>query len=151
MSHQLIALFGGCVKADRIIYFVVCRIWNFLVATIYRRGWSIYKMFYLMVTTSLKDIVETYEVALDISIGIGNTVTNACLGCKVYDNRNFVFSEKLFYGFFVCDWGMNKRPTWTILSLKRRFTRLLPIKPAAPVTRIVFPSRFIFLFIIIFS
>ena len=67
-------------------------------------------MLYFMVTASFKDVVETDKVALDISIRVGDAVTNTCLGSKVYDNSNIVFGEDPFYGFFVSDRGMNKLP-----------------------------------------
>ena len=74
-------------------------------------------MFYLMVTTCFKDVVETDKVALDISIRIGDAIANTCLSCKVYYNRDIIFSENLFYGFLVGDRGVNKSPTRAILSL----------------------------------
>ena len=73
-------------------------------------------MLYLMVTTCLKDVVETYKVALDISIRIGDAVTNTCLGCEIYNNRDIVFCEDLIYCFFVCNRGVDKSPV-TIQSL----------------------------------
>ena len=72
-----------------------------------------------MVATCFKDVVETYKVALNISIRICDAVTNTCLGSKVYDNSNIVFSEDLFYGFFVGDRGMNKLP---YVFFRTRFT-----------------------------
>ena len=39
-----------------------------------------------MMTACFKDVVETDEVALDISIGIGDAVTYSCLGSKVVNN-----------------------------------------------------------------
>ena len=67
-------------------------------------------MLYFVMTASFKDVVETDKVALDISIRIGDAVTNTCLGCEVYDNRDIVFGEDLFYGFLVGDRGVNKNP-----------------------------------------
>ena len=70
-------------------------------------------MLYFMMTASFKDVVETDKVTLNISIWIGDTVTNTCLGCEVYDNRDFVFGEDLFYSFFISDRSMNKSPVTT--------------------------------------
>ena len=67
-------------------------------------------MLYFMVTASFKDVVKTDEVALDISIRIGDAVTNTSLGCEVYNNRDIVFGEDFFYGFLVSNRGMNKPP-----------------------------------------
>ena len=52
---------------------------------------------------SFKDIIETNEVALNVSIWISDTVTYTCLGCEVYHNSNLVFGENLFYSFFISD------------------------------------------------
>ena len=67
-------------------------------------------MLYLMMTTSFKDVVETYKVALDISIGIGNTISYTCLSSEIYNNRDIVFCEDLIYCFFVCNRGVYKSP-----------------------------------------
>ena len=45
-------------------------------------------MLYLVVATCFKDVVETYKVALDISIRVGDAVTNTSLSCEVYNNRD---------------------------------------------------------------
>ena len=60
-------------------------------------------MLNFMMTASFKYVVETDEVALDISIRIGDTITNTSLGCEVYHNSNLVFGENLFYSFFIND------------------------------------------------
>ncbi len=58
-------------------------------------------MFNFVMAASFKDIIETNEVALNISIGISDTVTYTCLSSKVYYNSDFVICENLFYGFFI--------------------------------------------------
>lgn len=58
-------------------------------------------MFNFVMTASFKDIIETNEVALNVSIGISDTVTYTCLGCEVYHNSDFVICENLFYGFLI--------------------------------------------------
>ena len=60
-------------------------------------------MLNFMMTASFKYVVETDKVALDISIGISNTISYTCLGCEVYYNSDFVFGENLFYSFFISD------------------------------------------------
>ena len=83
-------------------------------------------MLYLMVATSLKDVVKTDKVALDIGIRICDAVTNTCLGCEVYDNRDIVFGENLFNGFFVGDRGMNKLPNIFFRTrITINFTRII--------------------------
>ena len=82
-------------------------------------------MLYLMVTTRFKDVIETYQVTLNVSIGIGDAITDASLGCKVYNDRNIVFSENLFYGFLVSDRGMNKLPYFFCTRITINFTRII--------------------------
>ena len=60
-------------------------------------------MFNFVMAASFKDIIETNEVALNVSIGISDTVTYTCLGCEVYHNSYLVFGENLFYSFFISD------------------------------------------------
>ena len=67
-------------------------------------------MFNLMMTTSFKDVVETNEVALNISIRISNAVTYTSLSSEVYNYGNVIFSEDFFYSFFVCNRGVDKSP-----------------------------------------
>lgn len=64
----------------------------------------------LVVATCLQDIVETDKVALNVSIGIGDAITDSCLSGKVYDNSNLVFREDFLHCVFVCDGGMDKSP-----------------------------------------
>ena len=60
-------------------------------------------MFNFVMAASFKDIIETNEVALYVSVWISDTVTYTSLGCEVYYNSDFVFGEKLFYSFFISD------------------------------------------------
>ena len=60
-------------------------------------------MFNFVMAASFKDIIETNEVALNVSIWISDTVTYTSLGCEVYHNSNFVIGENLFYSFFISD------------------------------------------------
>ena len=52
-------------------------------------------------TAGFKDIIETNEIALYVSVWIGDTVTYTSLGCEVYHDSNFVIGENLFYSFFI--------------------------------------------------
>ena len=79
-----------------------------------------------MVTTCFKDVVETDEVALDISIRIGDAVTYTCLSSEIYNNRDIVFGENLFYGFLVGNRGMNKLPyIFFRTRITMNFTRII--------------------------
>lgn len=60
-------------------------------------------MFNFVMAASFKDIIETNEVALDISIGISNTISYTCLGSEVYNDSNLVIGENLFYSFLISD------------------------------------------------
>lgn len=60
-------------------------------------------MFNFVMAASFKDIIETNEVALNVSIGISDTVTYTSLSCEVYNNSYLVFGENLFYSFFISD------------------------------------------------
>lgn len=64
----------------------------------------------LVVATCLQDIVETDKVALNVSIGIGDAITDSCLSGKVYDNSNLVFREDFLHCVFVRDGGVDKSP-----------------------------------------
>ena len=67
-------------------------------------------MFNFVMAASFKDIIETNEVALNVSIWISDTVTYTSLGCEVYHNSDFVFGENLFYSFLISDRCMNESP-----------------------------------------
>ena len=60
-------------------------------------------MFNFVMAASFKDIIETNEVALNVSIGIGDTVTYTSLSCEAYHNSNFVIGENLYYSFCISD------------------------------------------------
>ena len=60
-------------------------------------------MLNFVMTASFKDIIETNEVALNISIGISDTVTYTSLSSEIYYNSYLVFGENLFYSFFISD------------------------------------------------
>lgn len=67
-------------------------------------------MLHLIMTAGFKDIIETDKITLDIGIRIGDTVTDACLGRKIYDNGNFVFRENSFYRILIGNRGTDKNP-----------------------------------------
>ena len=50
MSHQLIGFFCRSVKRHRIVYFIICRVWNLLVGSIYRRRRSIHEVLDSIIT-----------------------------------------------------------------------------------------------------
>ena len=60
-------------------------------------------MFNFVMAASFKDIIETNEIALYVSVWISDTVTYTSLSCEVYNNSYLVVSENLFYSFFISD------------------------------------------------
>ena len=60
-------------------------------------------MFNFVMAASFKDVVETDEIALNVSIRISDTVTYTSLSCEIYYNSYLVFDENLFYGFLISD------------------------------------------------
>ena len=60
-------------------------------------------MFNFVMAASFKDIIETNEIALYVSVWISDTVTYTSLSCEVYYNSDFVIGENLFYSFFISD------------------------------------------------
>lgn len=48
-----------------------------------------------MVSASLKDIVESYEVGFNIGIGISDAVAYSCLCSKVYNNLRLILGEEV--------------------------------------------------------
>ena len=54
-------------------------------------------MFYLMIAARLQDIVEAYEITLDIGIRIRDGITYTSLCGEVYNDRNLVLIEDLLH------------------------------------------------------
>ena len=52
-------------------------------------------MLHRVMTASLQDVIEAYEVTLYVAVGIGDAVTDSCLGNEVDDHINLVFREDL--------------------------------------------------------
>ena len=69
-------------------------------------------MLYLVMTASLQDVIESYEIALNISIRIRNTITYACLSCQIYNHRNLVVREDFLDNLLISNRVMNKRPVF---------------------------------------
>ena len=110
MRHQFVALLRGGIEGYGVVHLVVRGVRHLLVAAIDRGGRGIDQMFDFVVTASLQDIVESDEVALDVSVGISNAVADSCLSGEVHNNDNLVFREDFLYCVFVCDGGVDKSP-----------------------------------------
>ena len=95
MRHQFVALLRGGIEAHGVVHFVIRGIGHFLVAAIDAAAAGIHEVFYLVVAASLEEVVEADKVALYIGIGVGDTITHACLRREIDNNIYFVFSEDL--------------------------------------------------------
>ena len=67
-------------------------------------------MLHLVVAAGLEDVVEPYEVALDIGVGIGDAVAHACLGGEVDHYCYLVFGEDCLHSGLVGDGGVDEGP-----------------------------------------
>lgn len=67
-------------------------------------------MLYFVMTAGFKDVIETYEIALDIGIGIGDAITDTGLGREVNDYGNLILSENLLDGTLVGYGSMYESP-----------------------------------------
>ena len=63
-----------------------------------------------MMTASLQNIVETYEIALDIGIRVRDGITDTGLCGKVYNDRNLVLIEDLLHCILVRNRLVDERP-----------------------------------------
>ena len=67
-------------------------------------------MFHFVVAARLKDVVESYEVALDIGVWIGDAVAHACLGGEVDDYGYTVVREDVLHGCLIGYRGVDEGP-----------------------------------------
>lgn len=108
VGHQLVALLGGGVEAHGIIDFVVGAVRHFLVGAVYARATGIDQMVDGIVAACLEDVVESYEVALYVRVGIGDGISYPGLGREVDHNRGLIFREYLVNGGTVGDAVVNE-------------------------------------------
>ena len=101
MCHQLIALLGSGIEADGVIHLVLRGIGYLLVAAIDGGTAGIHQVLHFVMAASLQNVVETYQVTLDVAIRIGNAVTDTSLGSEVHHHINLVLRENLLDDSFV--------------------------------------------------
>jgi len=94
VCHKLVALFGGGVQRDRIVDFVVGGVRYLLVAAVHAGGAGVHEVFDLIVAACFQNVVESDEVALDIGVGVGDGIADACLGGEVHDDGEVVFLKE---------------------------------------------------------
>ena len=117
MGHQLIALLGGGIEADGIVHLIVGGVWDLLVAAIDGGTAGIDQMADLVMAAGLEDIIEAYEIALDIGIGIGDAVSHSCLGGKVDDDVYVMVGEDFLDDSLVGDIALDECPSTKTLYL----------------------------------
>ena len=108
MSHQLITLLRGSIEGYRIVHTVVNAKWNLLVTTIHTRRGGINQMLHRIITTGLKDVIETNEVALDIGIGVRNRIAYASLCSQIDNHLRVIVLKKVVNGIFRGDVAFDK-------------------------------------------
>ena len=75
-----------------------------------------------MVSASLKDIVESYEVGFNIGIGISDAVAYSCLCSKVYNNLRLILGEEVLDKLFVGNVALYEgKEGWVLFQLFKRF------------------------------
>lgn len=95
MGHQLVALFGGGIKAHGVVNLVVGAVWYLLVGAVDARAAGVDQMVDGIVSARLEDVVESYEVALDVCVGMGDGISDPGLGREIHHNRGMIFREYL--------------------------------------------------------
>ena len=116
MRQQFVTLLRSRIKAHWVIHLIVRRIRYFLIGAIDGTGRSVNEVFYANVNLNLnfgcaffivivrvsviigmaagfEDVIETDEVGLDVSVGIGDAIAHASLGSQVHDNMRLIFGE----------------------------------------------------------
>lgn len=86
VGHQLVALLGGGVEAHWIVHPVVGAVGHLLVRTVDARAAGVDQMVDCIVAARLEDVVESYEVALYVCVGICDRISDSCLCGEVYHN-----------------------------------------------------------------
>ena len=116
MSHQLIRLLSCRIKRHRIIHFILCGIRHLLIRTINGRTRCIYQMLHtslstiIRMTTSLKDIIKTNQVRLNIHIRICNRIPDSRLRSQVHYHSRIILFKKRIYQFLICNRTFYKFP-----------------------------------------
>ena len=110
MSHEFVALLGSGIEGNRVVHLVVGRVRHLLVAAIDRGRRGIDEVLNLVIATSLEDVVETYEIRLDVGTWISDRIAHASLSGEVYHHGRFVLIEYLVYQRFIGDIAFDKDP-----------------------------------------
>ena len=63
-----------------------------------------------MVAVSLQDVIETYQIALDVAIWVGDVITDTSLGSEVHHYINLILCEDLLDECLVGDIAFDECP-----------------------------------------
>lgn len=108
MGKKLVALLRCRIQANGVVNAVLDSERHFLVATVDRTGTGIDQMLDGVMPTGLEDVVETYDVALDIGIGVLDAVAYTGLGRQVHDDVEMMLGKKSIDERFVSKVASNK-------------------------------------------
>lgn len=117
VGEELVALFGGGVKGDGVIDFVVSAEWDFFVAAVDGATGGVDEVFGSVVAAGFEDVVEADEVRFDVCVGVVDAVANAGLSGEVDDDVKMVFCKKFFYGDFVGEVAFDKGKVFVLLEV----------------------------------
>ena len=73
------------------------------------RGLSIESKFF-GVAAGLENVIETYDVTLDINVWVLDTVAYSCLGCEIDNDIELILSKQFIHQFTVSDGALDERP-----------------------------------------
>lgn len=85
VGHQLVALLGGGVEAHGVVHLIVGAVRHFLVGAVDARAACVDQMVDGVVAACLEDVVESYEVALYVRVGISDRISHPGLGCEIHN------------------------------------------------------------------
>ena len=86
-------------------------------------------MLYLVMPTSLQNIVEAYHVRLDISIRIGDAIANTCLCSQIHHYSRLILAEDVIDGVMVSNIALNKLPSRTFRNTFVQLTKTILFQP----------------------
>ena len=97
MGKEFVALLGGGIERDGVVDTVIRRERYLLVTAINTGTTCIHQMLYWIVSAGFKNVVEAYDVALHVGIGVLDAVTHTRLGGQVDHDVEVIFLKKLVY------------------------------------------------------
>ncbi len=108
VGKELVALLGGGIEADGVVYTVVGRERHFLVAAIDAAAAGVDEVFHRIVAACLEDVVEADDVALDIHVGILDAIADTGLCGEVHHDVETVLGKEAVDQLLVGDASSDK-------------------------------------------